>query len=85
MESRVEAYGYRIKMRSKTKTYHLNMMKKYIARTPEVDVVHTSNRDDVTIAVAKVIYQDTDLELGEVPDSGGYHQKEGVRLGKDLS
>ena len=51
----------------KTKTYHVNMMKKYIAREPEVDVVHTSNKDDVTIAVAREIYQDTDLELGEVP------------------
>ena len=46
----------------------------------------TSNKDDATIAVAGVIYQDTDPELGEVPDS--YHQKEGVRdvkLGEDLS
>ena len=44
-----------------------------------MDVVHTSNKDDATIAVAGVIYQDTDLELGEVPDLEGYHQKEGVR------
>ena len=51
-------------------------------------VVHTSNKDDATIAVAGVIYQDIDLELGEVPDLEGYHQKEGVRdvkLGEDLS
>ena len=41
--------------KSKTKTYHLNMLKKYIAREPEVDVVHTSNKDDVTIEVARVI------------------------------
>ena len=65
-------------MGSKTKMYHLNMLKKYIAREPEVDVVHTSNKDDGTIAVAGVIYQDTDPELGEVPDLEGYHQKEGV-------
>ena len=67
-------------MGSKRKTYHL----KYIVREPEVDVVHTSNKDDATIAVAGVIYQDTDPELGEVPD----HQKKGVRdvkLGEDLS
>ena len=35
-----------------------------------------------------MIYQDTDLEMGEVPDLEGYHQKEGVRdvkLGEDLS
>ena len=80
MEIRVGANDYRIKMRSKTKTYHVNMLKKYIAREPEVDVAHTSNKDDVTIAVAGVIYQDTDPELGEVPDSEGYHQKEGVEI-----
>ena len=64
------------------------MLKKYIAREPEVDVVHISNKDDATIAVARVIYQDTDPELGEVPDLEGYHQKEGIRdvkLGEDLS
>ena len=75
MESRVGANGYRIKMWSKTKIYHVNMLKKYIASKPEVDVVHTSNKD-ATIAVAGVIYQDTDPELGEVPDLEGYHQKE---------
>ena len=41
-----------------------------------MDVVHTSNKDDATIAVAGVIYQDTDKELVEVPDLGCYHQKE---------
>ena len=53
-----------------------------------MDVVDTSNKDDATIAAAGVIYQDTDLELGEVPDLEGYPQKEGVRdvkLGEDLS
>ena len=51
-------------------------------------MVHTSNKDDATIAVAGVIYQDTDPELGEVADSEGYHQKEGIRdvkLVEDLS
>ena len=61
----------------------------YIAREPEVDVVHTRHKDDVTIAVAGVIYQDTDPELGKVPDLEGYHQKEGVskdvKLGENLS
>ena len=79
MESRVGANDYRVKMGSKTKTYHVNMLKKYIAREPEVDVVHTSNKDDATIEVAGVIYQDTEPELGEVLDLEGYHQKEGVR------
>ena len=49
--------------------------------------VHTSNKDDATIAVAGVIHQDTDPEQGEVPDLEGYHQKEGVqdvKLGEDL-
>ena len=45
---------------SKIETYHLNMLKKYIAMEPKVDVVHTSNKDDATIAVARVINQDTE-------------------------
>ena len=51
------------------------MLKKYIAREPEIDMLHTSNKDDATIAVARVIHQDTDPELREVPDLEGYHQK----------
>ena len=66
-------------MGSKKKTYHVNILKKYIARETELDVKHTSNKDDATIAVAGVIYQDTDPELEEVADIEGYHQKEGVR------
>ena len=88
VESRVGAHDFRIKMGSKTKMYHVNMLKKYIAGEPKVDLVHTSNKDDATIAVATVIYQDTDPELGKVPELDGYHQKEGVRdvkLGEDLS
>ena len=68
VECHVGANDYRTMMGSKTKTYHVNMLNKYIAREPEVDVVHTSNENDATIAVAGVIYQDTDPELGEVPD-----------------
>ena len=64
-ESRVGANFYRIKMGSKTRTYLLNMLKKYIAREPQVDVVNTSNKDDATIAVARVIYQDNDPEMGK--------------------
>ena len=55
VESRVGAKDYRVKMGSKTKTYHVDMLKKYVAGEPEVDVVHTSNKDDATIAVAGVI------------------------------
>ena len=51
------------------------MLKKYIAKEPEVDVVHTSNRDDATIAVAGVIYKDTDPELGKVPVLEGYQSE----------
>ena len=69
----MEANNCRVKMRSKTKMYHVNVLKKYIAREPEVDVVHTGNKDDTTIAV---VHEDTDLELGKVPQ---------VKLGEDLS
>ena len=70
----------RVRMGSKTKIYHVNMLKKYIAREPAVDVVHTSNRDDATISVAGVIYQDTEPELEEVPDLEGYNpEKRGPR------
>ena len=44
------------------------MLKKYIAREPDLDVVQTSNRDDATRTVAGLFYQDTDPELGEFPD-----------------
>ena len=78
VESRVGANDYRVKMKSKTKTYHANVLKMYIAREPEVDMVHTSNKVDATIAAAGVVHQDTDPELGGVPDLE-------VKLGKDLS
>ena len=68
IERLLKANDYRVKMRSKTKTYHRNMLKKYNAGEPEVDVVHTSNKDDATIAVSRVVHQDTDPELREVPD-----------------
>ena len=64
-------------MGCKTKMYNMNMLKKYSAREPEVDVVHTSNRNDATIAVAGVIYQDNDPELGEVPDFKAIIRKKG--------
>ena len=50
------------------------MQKNYIARAPDVDVIHTSNMDDPTTAVAEVIYQVTDLEVEEVPDIEGYQK-----------
>ena len=42
------ANDYRIKMGSKIRTCHLDLLKKYIVREPEVDVVHTNNNDEAT-------------------------------------
>ena len=55
------------------------MLKKYISREPdvEVDVVPTNSGDGATVAVASVIHQDLDPELGEAPDLEGYRHKEG--------
>ena len=65
-------------MGSKTKTYHVNMLKKYISREPEGNVVPVDATDGATVAVAGVIHQDVDPELGELPDLEGYRQIEGV-------
>ena len=46
VESNVGANDYKVKRRSKTKTYHVNVLKKCIAREP-------SNKYDATIAVAE--------------------------------
>ena len=85
VESRMGANDYRVKMGSKTKTYHVNMLKKYISREPEENVVPVDDTDGAT--VAGVIHQDVDPELGEVPDLEGYCQREGVhdvKLGDEL-
>ena len=87
MESRVGANDYRVKMGSKTKTYQVNMLKMYISREPEGNMVPVDDIDSATVAVASVIHQDVDPELGEVPDLEGYRQREGVRdvkLGDEL-
>ena len=50
-------------------------------------MVTVDDTDGATIAVASVIHQDVDPELGEVPDLEGYRQREGVRdvkLGDEL-
>ena len=66
------------------------MLKKYIYREPEENVVPVDDTDGATVAVAGVIgviHQDVDPELGEVPDLEGYRQREGVRdvkLGDEL-
>ena len=89
MESCVEANDYRVKMGSKIQTYHVNMLKNYmyIAREPEDEVVTTSDKEGPASAVFIVILQETDPELGVVPDLKGYCQREEVRnvkLGDDL-
>ena len=73
MESHVGAKDYRVKMGSKTKKYHMNMLKKL-----EVNVVPTSNEGWCYRAVPRVIpvHQNIDPELGEVPDLKGFRQKE---------
>ena len=86
LERRVGANEYRIKLGSKTKTYHANMLKKYISREPDVNVHMESvdSTDADTVAIAGVIHQDVNLELGEGPDLEGYCQGEGfhdVKLG----
>ena len=67
VESRVGANDYRVKMGSKTKTYHINMLKKYISREPEGNVVPVDDTDGATIAVAGVIHQGVNQKMGEVP------------------
>ena len=52
---------------------------KYISREREGNVVPVDDTDGATVAVAGVIHQDVDPELGEVPDLEGYRQREGVR------
>ena len=87
MESHVGANDYRVKIGSKMKTYHVNMLKKHISREPEGNVVPVDSTDDATVPVAGVIHQDIDPELGEVPDLEGYRQREGVhdvKLGDEL-
>ena len=52
-----------------------------------LNVVPVDDTDGATVAVAGVIHQDVDPELGEVPDLEGYRQREGVRdvkLGDEL-
>ena len=50
-------------------------------------MVPVNDTDGATVAVAGVIHQDVDPELGEVPNLEGYRQREGVHavnLGDEL-
>ena len=80
LENRVGANDYRIQMESKTKMFHVNMLQKYIARELEVDVLHTSNKDDATIAVARVIYQEAGQELGKYQTWRAIIRKKGFEM-----
>ena len=57
------------------------MFKKYISREPdvEVNVAPTNMKDDATVAVASVIHQDVNPEMGRIPDPEGYRQREGTQ------
>ena len=74
-------------MGSKTKKDHVNMLKNYISREPEGNMVPIDDSDGATIAVASVIHQDIIPELGEVPDLEHYRKRKGVcdvKLGDEL-
>ena len=62
-------------MGSKTKTYHVNMLKKYISREPERNVVPVDGTDGATVAVAGVIHQDVKPKMGEVTGPEGDRQE----------
>ena len=62
-------------MGSKMKTYHVNMLKKYISREPEGNVVPVDDTDGSTVAVAGVIHQDVDPKMGDVPGPEGGRQE----------
>ena len=68
VESRVGANDYRVKMGSKTKTYHVNMLKKYISREHDIEgnVVSVDSTEGATVAVAGVIHHDVNPEMEEV-------------------
>ena len=75
-------------MGSKTNTYHMIMLKKYITREPGEEVVRTSNQHDTTTAVAKLIHQDTDPELGRYETASGLSSERrfpDIKVGDDLS
>ena len=75
VESCVLANDYRVKMGSKTKTYYVNMLKKYISREPEGNVVLIDDTNGATLV--GVIHQDIAPEMVEVPDLEGTAREKG--------
>ena len=78
VESGVGANDYRVKMGSKTKTYHVNMLKKYISREPEGNVVPVDDTHGATVTVAGVVHKDVDPEPRKAPNPEGDRQREGT-------
>ena len=76
VENRAGENDYRVKIGFKTKTYHV---KKYIAKEPEVDVVHTSNKDDATVAVARVFTKILTQSWGSTRLEGLSSERRGPR------
>jgi hypothetical protein len=77
---------YKVRIGTKQKTFHVNMLKKYVERD-EVPEDGSQDGTDVTVATAGVIPQEEDPELGELPELGNCHQSEGVhdvRIGSEL-
>ena len=69
VESRVGANDYRVK------TYQVNMLKKYISREPEGNVLTVDATDGATIVVAGMIHQGVNQKKEEEPDPEGGHQE----------
>ena len=59
-------------MGSKTKTCHVNMLKKYISREPEGNVVTTVDYRDRYRSCSRCDTPGRRLIAGEVPDLEGY-------------
>ena len=57
------------------KTYQVNMLKKYISREFEGNVVPVDDTDGATVAVAGVIHQVVKPKMGEVPGPEGDRQE----------
>ena len=68
-------------MEKSQKRYKRHYDRKAKTREPDTEgnVVPIDNSDGAAVALAGVIHQDVDPELGEVPDLEDYRQREGVR------
>ena len=69
VESCVGANDFRVKIWSKTKIYHVNMLKEYISREPDVEqnVIAMDSTDGATIAVGHRPRAGRGTRLGTLP------------------